>query len=349
MNFVLLAVLLVALWGLRPRRDAEHLCKDQTCAINGFFVLLVFLRHTVDYIPMGPWDGIFAQINKELDQLIVVPFLFYSGYGIMRSILAKGKAYVTGIPKNRIFKVWYHFAIAVALYWIVSLLLQKNYAPLRVALSFTGWDSIGNSNWYIFATLWMYAFTWLAFTLLPNKHGLAAGLTVALSVGYILVLQNHKGIWWYDTALVYPAGLLYGLYGEKLEKHLTGILPRLLALAICAGLFALSFHLQEILLLRQAMAVFFALLVLCITMLVKISNPVLLFLGKYTFEIYILQRIPMLLLRSVIPNNYLYLAAGFAASLLVAVGFHKLLQRLDRVIYRKGGKSHDTRTIDVSG
>lgn len=338
MNFVLLAVLLIALWGLQPRKDGAHLAKEQTCAINGLFVLLVFLRHTVDYIPMGRWDGIFAHVNKELDQLIVVPFLFYSGYGIMRSILAKGKSYVVSIPKNRIFKVWYHFAIAVALYWIVSLFLGKNYAPLRVALSFTGWDSIGNSNWYIFATLWMYVFTWLAFTLLPKRQGLAAALTVALSVGYILVLRDLKGIWWYDTALVYPAGLLYGLYGEKLEKYLTGILPRLLALAVCIGLFALSFHLQEKLLFREAMAVFYALMVVSVTMLVKISNPVLLFLGKYTFEIYILQRIPMLLLKNCFSNKYLYLAAGFAATLLVAVGFHKLLERLDGVIYRKRRK-----------
>jgi membrane-bound acyltransferase YfiQ involved in biofilm formation len=338
MNFVLLAVLLVMLWGLRLRKDNRHLSKDQTCAINGLFVLLVFLRHTVDYIPMGRWDGIFAHINKELDQLIVVPFLFYSGYGIMRSIQSKGKSYVRSIPKNRIFKVWYHFAIAVGLYWVLSLFLHKNYAPLRVALSFTGWDSIGNSNWYIFATLWMYVFTWLAFTLLPKRQTLAAAVTAALCVGYILVLQDLKGIWWYDTALVYPAGMLYGLYGEKLEKHLTGVLPRLLALMVCIGLFALSFYLQEILFFREAMAVFFALLVVCITMLVKISNPVLLFLGKYTFEIYILQRIPMLLLKNHFSNPYLYLAAGFAASLLVAVGFHKLLEWLDGIIYLRRRK-----------
>lgn len=337
MNFVLLAVLLAALWGLRIRRDEEHLSKEQTCAVNGFFVLLVFLRHTVDYIPLGPWDGIFAHINKELDQLIVVPFLFYSGYGIMRSIRSKGQQYVLGIPKNRLFKVWYHFAIAVALYWIVGLCLGKNYPALRVVLSFTGWDSIGNSNWYIFATLCMYAFTWISFMLLPKKHGLAVALTVALSVAYILLMRSQKGIWWYDTAWVYPAGLVYGLYSDKLEKHLTGTFPRLLALVLCAGCFAVSFYLQDMLFFREAMAVCFALLVVSLTMLVKISNPVLLFLGKYTFEIYILQRIPMMLLKNCISNKYVYLIAGFAATLLIAVAFRKLLQRLDQNIYRTGG------------
>lgn len=47
MDFVLLAVLICGIWGLRLRKDGHHMSKEQTCAINGFFVLLVFLRHTV--------------------------------------------------------------------------------------------------------------------------------------------------------------------------------------------------------------------------------------------------------------------------------------------------------------
>lgn len=339
MDFVLLAVLVTGIWGLRLRKDNQHLSKEQTCAINGFFVLLVFLRHTVDYIPLGRWDGIFKIVNTQLDQLIVVPFLFYSGYGIMRSILRKGYSYVASLPWNRLFKVWYHFAIAVGLYLILALCLQKDYDATRIALSFTGWDSIGNSNWYIFATLCMYLFTWLSFTVFRRNHTLAASALAILAVGYILFMRQMKGIWWYDTALVYPAGVFYGLYKEKIEKHLTknAVFPWL-ALAVCTGLFGLCFMLQDGLLWREGMAVCFALVVLCASFVFKIGNPVLSFLGKYTFEIYILQRIPMILLRSVFTNHYLYLAVSFAATLLLAVLFQRLLTGLDALIYRKGAK-----------
>lgn len=340
MNLILLTVLLLGIWGIRPRRDDAHLSKEQTGAMNGFFVLLVFLRHTVDYITLGPWDGLFKTVNTQLDQLIVVPFLFYSGYGIMRSIRAKGQPYVAGIPWNRFFKVWYHFAVAVALYLILGLCLGKDYSPMRIALSFIGWDSIGNSNWYIFATLCMYLFTWLSFTLFRKNHTFAVALLAVLSVGYILILRQCKGIWWYDTALVYPAGALYGLYKEPIERFLRKkrFLPTL-ATVLCAAAFMLCFILQSSLIAREGMAVFFALTVLCTTMLFRFGNPVLTFLGKYTFEIYILQRIPMIILHDHFSNQYIYLAVAFCATLLLAVLFRKLLDCTDGWIYHRGGRT----------
>lgn len=339
MNIVLLAVLAAGIWGIGLRKDHGHLSKEQTGAVNGFFVLLVFLRHTVDYITLGPWDGIFEAVNTRLDQLIVVPFLFYSGYGIMCSILRKGQSYVSALPRDRLFKVWYHFALAVALYLILGLCMGKNYGVTRILLSFTGWDSIGNSNWYIFATLVMYLFTWLAFTVFRKDHRIAVAVLMALAVVYILLMRQFKGIWWYDTALVYPAGVLYGLYREKIEDflHKKASLPWL-ALVLCGAVFLLCFKLQRGLVWREGMAVAFALTVLCATMVFKIGNPVLRFLGKYTFEIYILQRIPMILLQNLFNNQYVYLAVSFCLTLSLAVAFRKLLDRMDAWIYKKGGK-----------
>ncbi|MBQ7345118.1 MAG: hypothetical protein IJW45_03530 [Oscillospiraceae bacterium] len=340
MDMVLLAVLILGLWGLGLRKDDGHLSRAQTGAVNGFFVLLVFLRHTVDYIPAGHWDGIFRAVDSRLDQLIVVPFLFYSGYGIARSILSKGQSYVRGLPWQRLFKVWYHFALAVALYVILALCMGKDYGGTRIALSFTGWDSIGNSNWYIFATLVMYLATWLSFTVFRRHRWLAAVGVTVMAMGYILIMKQTKGIWWYDTALVYPAGIWYGLYQQELEAPLKKrpLLPWL-ALAVWGGIFLLCFKLQSGLIWREGMAVAFALTVLYGTMVIRVGNPVLTFLGKYTFEIYILQRIPMIALRGHFENKYLYLAISFGLTLVLAVLFQKLLTVLDGLIYRKGGKA----------
>lgn len=335
MDIILLLVAVLGLWGARPRREGDHLSKDQTGAVNGLFVLLVFLRHAVDYIPMGDWDRIFRWVDVRLDQLIVAPFLFYSGYGIARSILAKGRDYVARLPWQRMFRVWYHFALAVGLYWLLSLWLGKGYDARRVLLSFTGWDSIGNSNWYIFATLYMYLATWLSFTVFPRKRHWAAALLTALAVVYILVLRQTKGLWWYDTALVYPAGIWYGLYRERLEAGLKkhAALPWL-ALAVCAGAFALSFRLQSGLYWRELMAVAFALLVMYATMVVQVGNRALSFLGGYTFEIYILQRLPMIALEGKLGDKYLYLALSFLLTLLLAMGARRGLERLDKWLYR---------------
>ena len=333
MDIVLLLVLVIGLVGLRLRKNGSHLSPEQTGAINGFFVLLVFLRHAVDYMDLGAGDQIFRFVNKRLDQLIVVPFLFYSGYGISVSIQKKGQRYVNQFPKNRLLKVWLHFALAVVLYHALAIYLGKDYSATRIALSYTGWESIGNSNWYIFATLFMYVATWLSFTIFRKKHLLAAAALTAMAVGYILVVRKFRGLWWYDTALVYPAGVVYGLYGSKLEKILRKFLWPV-ALVGMGGCFVACYLLRQELVWRELMAVAFALTIVFGTMIFKVGNPVLKFLGKYTFEIYILQRLPMILLKGHFSNQYVYFGACFAATILIAVGFKAVLDLLDKMIFR---------------
>ncbi|MBQ9762684.1 MAG: acyltransferase family protein [Oscillospiraceae bacterium] len=334
MDFVLIAMVALLLWGMSLRRDGSCLSKEQTGAVNGFFVLVVFLRHGAEILTIGPLDRIFGQLNTELDQLLVVSFLFYSGYGMMRSIAAKGAGYVRGIPKNRVLRIWLHFALIVGLYAILGLILQKNYGWKRILMSFTGWDSIGNSNWYIFAMLYFYAATWLGFRLFPRRHILAVGAVTGLSVLYILLLQDVKGLWWYDTALVYPAGMIFGLFQDKILGFLQKkVWLPWVAMVVCGLLFWLCFRLQNLLLCRELMAVAFALTILCLTMVVRIGNPVLDFLGKYTFEIYILQRLPMNALGRWIENGYLLLGLSFALTIPLAMAVHALLKKLDQWLF----------------
>ena len=334
MDFVLLALAALGLWGIGARREGSYLSKEQTGAVNGFFVLLVFLRHAAEGFGFGPMDRVFRVLNRELDQLIVVPFLLYSGYGMARSIAAKGAAYVRSLPRKRICKIWLHFALIVGIYAILGLILGKNYGWKRILLSFTGWDSIGNSNWYIFAMLFFYAATWLSFTLFPRRKALAAVGVWALAIGYILALRGTKGLWWYDTALVYPMGLTYGLAQEKIDGFLqkNRLLPWLGAVSF-GLMFLLCFRYQQRLLCREAMAVAFGLTIVFVTMSVPIGNPVLTFLGKYTFEIYILQRIPMILLERWIANDYLHLALSFALTIPLAMAVHAAFQRLDKRLF----------------
>lgn len=74
--------------------------KEQTTCINGIFVLFVFLSHFGQYETM-PWNNLLLAIG----QLMVAPFLFYSGYGIM---------YLLGfviLIKERVFLCSYYILI----------------------------------------------------------------------------------------------------------------------------------------------------------------------------------------------------------------------------------------------
>ena len=151
--------------------NAAYLSPDRTTSIKGIFVLLVFLSHANNYLLSMPaytadvLNQPYVNFQSHLGQGVVVMFLFYSGYGVMESIKKKGALYVHAIPKRRILKTLLHFDIAVLLYLFLDLALGTlaRRSPLTVLLAFTGWTSLGNSNWYIFAVLMLYLFTFVAF------------------------------------------------------------------------------------------------------------------------------------------------------------------------------------------
>lgn len=75
----------------------DYMGRTQTCAINGFFICCVFLRHAktgylskAGYDFAGFGDSLFLMVDNLLGQLIVACFLFYSGYGVATQYLARG-------------------------------------------------------------------------------------------------------------------------------------------------------------------------------------------------------------------------------------------------------------------
>lgn len=106
--------------------------KEQTTCINGIFVLFVFLSHFGQYETM-PWNGVLLAIG----QLMVAPFLFYSGYGIMEQIKRRGIVYIDSMPRKRILKFYIHFCMALCIYLFLSFLLRKEYSFVRIIFSFT--------------------------------------------------------------------------------------------------------------------------------------------------------------------------------------------------------------------
>lgn len=137
----------------------NYLSMDTTNMIKGIFIILVFIKHATPYVinagwqPEGIMGDIFYFVNNNVGQWIVAMFLFYSGYGIMESIKRKGKDYVRQIPQKRFLSVLINFDIAVVIFIVVDLLLKKTLTVKQCLLSFTGWESVGNSNWYIFIIL----------------------------------------------------------------------------------------------------------------------------------------------------------------------------------------------------
>lgn len=304
--------------------------REQAIAVNGVFVMLVFLRHFKQYIVCGSYDRLFWVVDGLLEQLIVTTFLFYSGYGILVSMKTK-KDYMQKFPK-RILKVWLQFAVAVCLFLILNLFMGKVYSIPTILLSFTAWQSVGNSNWYILAILVLYALSYIGGS--QDSLTTIIFVTVGSCVYVVVLILCGKGSWYYNTIFCYPLGMLFGKYEQKIRTLLEKTDTYLMIVVGCAVAFAASYlctlkcHGVIWLALVELRGIFFVLLVVLATSRIKIGNPVLHWLGKHTFEIYILQRLPMIALSGIGMNQYVYFLICAVVTGLAAFLYQKLMGAL---------------------
>ena len=153
-----------------------YLSKEQSNCIKGFFIVVVFCRHIAPYLADSGYDfsmlgdNLFRWIDGRIGQLLVVMFLFYSGYGVMESIKNKGETYIDSIPHRRLITTLLNFDVAVGIFLVVDICLGIHYETKDIVLAFTGWKSIGNSNWYIFVILCCYFSTYLTYKTFAKKR-----------------------------------------------------------------------------------------------------------------------------------------------------------------------------------
>ncbi len=324
---------------------SDYLSKERTTAINGIFVLIVFLSHASTYItPDGPLDAAYLTLKGYLRQMIVATFLFYSGFGMMESIQKKGLSYVKSIPGKRFLKVLLHMEIAVALFLLTNIALGKSYGLKKTLLAFTFWESIGNSNWYIFAILGLYLIVFLSFLCCKANKYVGAALTTVLSVGFVYALiRAGKDTWWYNTIILYPTGMLYSLFKEKIEKV---VMKNDLAYFSCAGVLLIAYYLCFLrrdtgIEFYSLWGIGFILLLVMLTMKLHINNRILQWFGSHVFSVYILQRIPMIIFRELgmTDHRYAFITLSFLATLVLAVLFDAAMEKLDTLLFERKKKA----------
>lgn len=311
--------------------DDGALSRATTDSIKGIFILVVFMRHIWPYIGnVGiDWnfaDRLFITADSMVRQLLVVMFLFYSGYGVSESIKRKGPDYIKSFPRHRILTTWLNFAVAVSVFIIVGNFIGTGFTLSHSLLSLIGWESAGNSNWYIFCILCCYASTYAAFRIGRSRNGAIAVQTVA-SCFYIIVLQYfNRGGYWYNTIFAYLFGLTFSLY----KPHVTHLLQNRywIGLPLLAIGFLFFYSLAErwnpYCIVDNLYAILFAGIVVMLTMKIRIGSRALRWFGKNLFPIYIYQRLPMILLVEIaggafLQNHYyLYIVSSMAITIGIA-------------------------------
>lgn len=327
MIVILLILLILSCIGLnRANNHEDCLKKEYTDSIKGIFIIVVFYSHILPFLEdagaeFSPiLDNPSNRLIHRIGQLMVVMFLFYSGYGVMESIKNKGDKYVKAIPVKRVLSTLVNYAIAVTVFLVMDILLGIDFSLKQYLLSLVAWESIGQSNWYIFAILYCYISTFISFSIISNKkHAFYANALLLLI--YIIVLYIFKERWWYNTVPAYLAGMIVSLNKKEilsmLDKHYAG------CIIVLTCLFVLCFHFRNLTVFYLILSFIFALLLLTITYKFVIKSHILSWCGKNLFQLYIYQRLPMVALLTLFPemvtsHPYLYVSVCLTITVLIA-------------------------------
>lgn len=333
----LILLFLVSLYKIRfTPFNENYMSRENTASIKGIFIIMVFLSHVRDYITL-PENSKYAMILNLIGQLMVAIFFFYSGYGVLESYKNK-PGYTEKFLKNRFLKTLLHFDIAVFLFLIIDVIFGKQYPARNYVLCWIGWEAIGNSNWFVFVILALYLLTWLCFLVSDKEYLLRfCVLQTILTLCLVAFLRTSgKQLHWYDTAMCYPAGIWFSFFKDKIDKALSKKTVYYCVLAVLVLVFSRLYK-ADGMLHYCLCAAEFSLLVAVVTMKVQIGNGILSWFGNHLFEIYILQRIPMILLgKTGLGNSVLFTTICLIVTIVIAVAFKKLLSCIDKKLFSKG-------------
>lgn len=338
---VLLVFLFIA--AARPSKDlllSSYCSIQQTQTIKGFFVLTIFFSHFCSYAHFEKWhDSIMQAYCNYLGQLMVVPFLFYSGYGIFESVKKKGFDYINGLPKKRILKVLLHFDFAVLLFLILDIVTEQPVSFYKFTFSLLAWESIGNSAWFIFVILNVYTFAYLGLTLFKGNLKYTLVFVTALSLLYTAIVSCFKMSYWYDTILAFSLGCCFSMFKDNFSTIIHKKNATLVGGSLCVfAFFVVKYNLiPNMLVNSQLILVAFCGTIIFFSLHIQFESKILSWFGSLVFEIYILQRIPMNLgkyLHWNESNVYRYFAFCFITTLLLAILFKNVTSRIDSKLFK---------------
>ncbi len=351
MTVFLLLLIILVFYGVKiapkGKFNEDYMSIEKTKPIKGIFTVLVFFSHINQYLILESLiDKPLYWFSLFLGQLVVTLFLFYSGYGIMESIKRKGFKYADDVFKKKLPSLLIRFNVVVLMYFVLQHFVFKvEFDSFVFWTSWIGYSGFGNSNWYMFVTFVLYIFVYVSFSVFKNRedetHYNAALVLTFLTILLIVTLKlAGKEHWWYDTAILFPLGIWYSIFKDRIEeivmrneKTYRMVLLLLFISYIAVAVFRLNMDALSFMI----WGIIFTFLVVTVTMKLSIGNRVLNFCGDHVFSIYILQRLPMIVLANLgLPKSNKY--AFFILSALITVILAYIFDKVFELIENKAKK-----------
>ena len=208
--------------------NEEYTSLKQTRALQGITALGIALHHMAQKT-CAPWlpRGLIVNglnVFLSMGYMLVAVFLFCSGLGLYKSYKTKPD-YLKGFFRRRILPVVVAFYLSEWLYTVIRLLSGERMDLTKVLWYLSGLHMANVNSWYAIVIPFFYLAFWAAFRFC-KKEGLAIFWVFLFTLAYTVLgsLIDHqddwwmRGEWWYNSIILFPLGLLFAKYEEKITR-----------------------------------------------------------------------------------------------------------------------------------
>lgn len=263
---------------------------------------------------------------KGTGQLFTGIFFFYSGYGLYISVKNKTH-YLNGFIQNRIIKIYLPFVLTNILIYSVLRFILDSLKDENFFTDVFGINSINPYGWYVWTIIFLYAIFYVIFKFIKNEK-LSILLIFITTVIYIsFCYYYHVGNWWYNSAICFVFGIIYGqnkeFVLEKIKKYYFILFTIFVLLFSSSFYFILYKEWEYNVLIEMLSALFFVSILIMFCCKFEIKDKLLNSIGKISYEVYLCQRIFIVLLL-IIPNWKIYSVLCILCSILFGYVLHNI-------------------------
>ena len=328
MDFLVICLFL-SMIAFRKQTHKDYLSLGSFTALKGLMAMVVVFHHLAQIMPE---EGYCFRLFTDIGPYAVAVFFLLSGFGLSTQFRAKGKAYFDGYFKKLLLKIVLpYFVMNLIYYFFRGIVLGEGLTLASILSDASRGVTLVTHSWFIIAILLFYTAFYLCFRGCRNSW-LANILIYLLVFAYVCACKMLEfGYWWYQSSLAFGVGVTWGCYQDRLGEQIRKSYPAILyAGALLLWILAwqtwpVSPEVNVLIaLLRTAL---FAVLAVLIGRKAGYDSRPLAFLGERSLEIYMVQGLVMLFLRSdccYIQSDFWYAAASIAGSIVLGCLLHLL-------------------------
>ena len=302
---ILIFSLIICVGVEQPLEIEAKYTQDKFVPLRAVLAMLIVFGHTWPNNTYGNEiiDHFLAPFNNTgyLDTGI---FFFLSGLGTYESAKKRGN-YFDHFFKNKVLKIFVPYWFINLLYILMEWIVNSQVDIKRALLSFV-WPVYNTSAWYVFAILVVYVILYV----LIHKMGLQGNMLYIALAGclflYIVVFFILRiGSWWYVSTFAVLIGVMFSDSKDRFVKRFPTSICVCIFLPLYLGLVwnidCLPYSI--IIGLKMLTAALLPLVVCGIMKHKRIENRIIYFIGKCSYEIYLVQGLFVLYLKIRLQNT----------------------------------------------